>query len=86
VVHNIELEQSDSFTQLGSIVNKDTAIDQKATGRKAAGNKVFYANKRMMFSKLLSRSSEMRIYKRLLRPVVSYGCDTWVLKDVVGKH
>jgi len=28
----------------------------------------------------------MRIYKSLIRAAVSYGCDTWVLKDVVGKH
>jgi len=53
-VHNIEFEQSDSFKQLGSIGNKDTAIEEQETGRKAAGNKVCYANKRMMFSKLLT--------------------------------
>jgi len=40
----------------------------------------------MMFSKLLTRSSEMRIYKSLIRPVVRYGFDNWVLKDVVGTH
>ena len=86
MVHNIELEQFDSFKYLDSVVNQDTAIEQEVKGRKAAGNKVFYANKRTMFSKLLTKISVMRFYRSLLRPVVKYGCDTWVLKDVVGKH
>jgi hypothetical protein len=86
MVHNIELEQFESFNYLDSIVNKDTAIEQQVKGRKAAGNTIFYANKRMMFSKLLTSSSEMCIYKLLIRPVGRYGCDIWVLKDVVGKH
>jgi hypothetical protein len=38
-----------------------------------------------MLSKLLTRCSEMCIYKSLIRPAVTYGCNTWVLKDVVGK-
>jgi hypothetical protein len=85
-VHNIEHKQFDSFKLLGSTANKDNAIDQQVTRRKAAGNILFYANIMVMFSKLLTRSSEMPIYKRLLRPVVSYGCNIWILKEVVGKH
>jgi hypothetical protein len=50
--------------------------------RKAAGNKVFYANKKIMFSKLLARSSKLHIYKSLVRSVVTYGCKTSVLKDI----
>jgi hypothetical protein len=49
--------------------------------RIAAGNKVFYANKMMVFSKLLMRSSKMHIHKSLIRPV-TYGYETWVLKDI----
>ena len=86
MVHNIELGHFDSFKQLGSVVNKDTAIEQQETGRIAAGSKVFYANKRMIFNILLTRSSEMRNYKSLIRPVVSYWCYNWVLKEVVCEH
>jgi hypothetical protein len=40
-----------------------------------------FANKKMMFSTLLTRSSKMYIYKILIRPG-TYGCETWVLKDI----
>jgi hypothetical protein len=46
--------------------------------RITAGNKVFYANKKMVFSKLLTRSSKVLIYKSLIWPV-TYGCETRVL-------
>jgi len=49
--------------------------------RIAAGNKVFYANKKIVFSKLLMRHSKMHIYKSLIRSV-TYGCETWLLKDI----
>jgi hypothetical protein len=39
-----------------------------------------------MFSKLLKRSSKMFICRSLIRPLLSYGCKTWVLKDIHGKQ
>jgi hypothetical protein len=41
MVHNIELEQFDSCKQLGSVVNKDTTIEQQETGRIESGIKYF---------------------------------------------
>ena len=82
-MYNIELEKFDYFKELGSDVNKDTAIEQQVKRRIVAGNKVFYANTKMIFIKLLIRRFEMRIYTSLIRPVVRYG---WVLKDKVDKH
>jgi len=46
---------------IGSVVNNDNAIKEEIKERTAAGNKVFYANKKMMFSKLLRRSSKTRV-------------------------
>ena len=90
MVHNIELEQCEFLNAQIKFKQRDwnRTISK---GKKAAGNFLFnfflfYATKRMTFSKLLTRSSEMSTYKSLIRPVVRYGCDIWVLKDVVGKH
>jgi hypothetical protein len=55
---NSELEQVDSLKHLGSVVNNDNAIKEEIKEKTAVGNKVFYANKKMMFSKLLRRSSK----------------------------
>jgi hypothetical protein len=48
-----------------------------------AGNKAFYANKRMFQDKLLSKRSKLKLYWSVIRPVVTYTCETWVLKEKV---
>ena len=30
---------------------------------------------------LLTKNSKLRMYKTLVRPVVKYACETWVLKE-----
>jgi hypothetical protein len=48
-----------------------------------AGNKAFYANMRMFQDKLLSKRSKLKLYWSVIRPVVTYACETWVLKENV---
>jgi len=50
-------------------------------GRTSLGNKAFYANQDLFKSKLLTTNSKLRMYKTLVRPMVSYACETWVLKE-----
>jgi hypothetical protein len=45
------------------------------------GNEAFYTNKRMFQDKLLSKRSELKLYWSVIRPVVTYACETWVLKE-----
>jgi hypothetical protein len=47
------------------------------------GNKAFYANKRMFQDKLLSKRSKLKLYWSVIRPVVTYACETWGLKENV---
>jgi hypothetical protein len=63
-------------------VNNDSTVGEEIKERILVGNKVLYANKKVMLSKLLKRSSKMFICKSLIRPLFIYGCKTWVLKDV----
>jgi hypothetical protein len=46
-----------------------------------AGNKAFFANQKMLQSKLLSRKSNLKLYRTLIRPIVTYASETWVLKE-----
>jgi hypothetical protein len=39
-----------------------------------------------MKSRALNRSSKLKIYKNLIRPVVTYGCEAWTLTDRDEKH
>ena len=42
-------------------------------------NKAYYANRQLVNSSLISRSSKLQIYRTLVRPVVTYGSKSWTL-------
>jgi len=39
-----------------------------------------------MKSRTLNKSSKLRIYKSLIRPVVTYGCEAWTLTNRDEQH
>ena len=43
------------------------------------GNKAYYANRQLFNSSLISRNSNLQIYRTLVRPVVTYGSESWTL-------
>jgi hypothetical protein len=43
------------------------------------GNKAYYANRQLVNSSLISRSSKLQIYCTLVRPLVTYGSESWTL-------
>jgi hypothetical protein len=59
------------------------SIEEEIKGRISLGNKTFYANQDLFKSKLLTKNSKLRMYeyKTLVRLVVTYACETWVLKE-----
>jgi len=48
--------------------------------RIAKGNKAYYANSKRIKSKLLKKNTKMKIHKPMIRPVVTYASETWILK------
>ena len=48
--------------------------------RMQIGNRAYYINNRLLRRKLISHKAEMKIYKKLIRPVVAYGGETWALE------
>jgi len=47
--------------------------------RIAKCSKAYYANSKLIKSKLLKKSTKMKIYKTLIRPVITYASETWTL-------
>ena len=75
------LEWVKSFKYLGSVVNGNNSIEEEIKGRISIGNKAFYANQDLFKIELLTKNSQLRMYKILVRTVVTYACETWVLKE-----
>ena len=45
-----------------------------------AGNRTYFAAISLFRNRLLSRATKIRLYKTLIRPVVTYGAETWTMK------
>jgi hypothetical protein len=43
------------------------------------GKKAYYTNRQLFNSRLVSRNSQLQIYRTLVRSVVSYGSGSWTL-------
>jgi hypothetical protein len=72
-------ERVSSFKYLGNVINEEGRISECVKDRIKTGNKAYAANHHMLKSKIIKRSAEMQIYKTLIRPVVTYGSETWTL-------
>jgi len=44
-----------------------------------SGNRCDYAYGKLIKSRILNRSSTLKIYKNLIRPAVTYGREAWTL-------
>jgi hypothetical protein len=43
------------------------------------GSKAYYANRQLVNSSIISRNSKSQIHRTLVRPVVTYGSESWTL-------
>ena len=72
-----------SFSYLGAVVIEDNTLEEESEERIVKGNKAFYANKTLFKSKLVFRKSKLKLNWSVIRPIVVYGCETWVLKESI---
>jgi hypothetical protein len=82
-VGNIQIDQVRSFSYLGTIVNGNNTLEEEIRERIVKRNKAFCANGALFKRKLVSRKSELKLYWSVIRPIVVYGCETWVLKESI---
>ena len=46
-----------------------------------AGSRTYFAAISLFRNRLLSRATKIRLYKTLIRPVVTYGAETWTMTE-----
>ena len=62
-------------------MNVGNLIEKEIKERIAAGHISFFANKKMFQSKLITRKTKERLHHTVIRAVVAYGSECWVLTD-----
>jgi hypothetical protein len=58
-------------------------MEEEIKGRIALGNIVYFANKKMFQSRLISKRAKLKLYYSVIRPIVTYSCETWILKETI---
>jgi hypothetical protein len=64
-------------------VNSDSSIEEGIQNGITLGNKAYYANQFLFKSRLVSKKLKMKLYWSIIRPIVTYACETWVLKGTI---
>ncbi|CAK1583346.1 unnamed protein product [Parnassius mnemosyne] len=67
------------FVYLGSLVTDNNDLSSEISRRIMAANKCYFGLLEYLLSKFLSRSLKLLLYKTLLRPILTYGSECWVL-------
>jgi hypothetical protein len=62
------------------VINSTNNMTETIQDSIQAGNKTYYANQMTLKNRYINRSAKMQIYKTLIRPVVTYGCESWTMK------
>ena len=61
------------------LILNDNSVGKETQRRILVGNRTYFAVISLFRSRLLSRVTKILLYKTLIRPVVSYGAETWIL-------
>lgn len=60
-------------------LTQNNSEELEVTNRIRSANKSFYACNKLLSSRLLSYTSKLRLYKTIIRPVLLYASETWIL-------
>ena len=76
-----EFEHVKEFNYLGSQLNQINSNSSEIQTRVLSGNRCYYSYRKLMKSRALNGSSKLKVYKSLVRPIVTYGCEAWTLTN-----
>jgi hypothetical protein len=79
IIGQSQFENVSECTYLGVQINSQNKISDETRKRIQAGNRCYYANKKLLSNKILNHNSKIQIHKTIRRPTVTHGSETWVL-------
>jgi hypothetical protein len=69
----------DEFKCLGTLINIKNSTPQEIKRRTVAANISYYGLNKIFKSKHLTWRTKIRLYKTLIRPVITCGSEAWVM-------
>ena len=82
-INNIQIgtyrfERVEKFKYLGSLVTEDNRTSKESNERIKAGNRCYGALQHLMKSKDISNKGKIKIYRTIIRSVVTYAAELGV--------
>jgi hypothetical protein len=77
-------EKVETFKYLAAMITSLNDIETEIKSKTAVGNKCYYALGTLL-KRLISQSIKIRLYKTIIRSVVTYGAETWTLTSKMEK-
>jgi hypothetical protein len=59
------------------------SIEEEINERTVLGTKAYYANLKCLKSRLVTKQSKLKLYRTVIRPIVTCASETWVLKETI---
>ena len=78
-VDNSSIERVEEFKYLGTTLTNKNYIHEEIKSRLNLGNACYFSVQNILFSSLLSKNLQIKIYRTIILPVVLYGCKIWSL-------
>jgi hypothetical protein len=81
-VKNMTFERVNSFEYLGTLITTDNNISAEINNRITLANKSYFGFVNILKAKDINRKYKVVIYKTLIKPVLMYGAEAWILSRV----
>ena len=72
-------EKVKEFKYLGTMTTVGNKIDVEINKRLMLANRGYYGLKKQLSSRYLTLQTKTKIYKTILRPIITYGSESWTL-------
>lgn len=84
-IEEYNFEKVNNFTYLGVMLTNNNEEDMEIQQRINAAHRSLSASHKLLSSRILSHKTKLRIYKTIIRPVLLYGSENWVLSKKTEK-
>ena len=75
-INGVTYEGVAEFIYLGTLISNENSVEKEIQRRILAGNRTYFAAISIFRNRLLSIATKIRLYKTLIRPVVTCGEET----------
>jgi len=76
---NSTFERTEEFKYLGTTLTNKNSIAEEIKSRLRSRSACYHSVQNLLSSRLLSKNLKIKIYRAIILPVVSYGCEAWSL-------